>query len=790
MAENDKNNVSLTPTQLGNTIGAALKSSGAGDAIAKTLLKQLDISKLTRTIDSLSQSASSFKSAIRSISGGGGASGAADTKSKVSELNSLTAASKEADNSMDVLKENLEETAGDDNSAMGLAIKSFEQMIETNESLQKQIEETKNVYDLLGKVVQVSSKKSEVATVSSATKQVAANTTATASNGAKAVTGATANSMMLPPPLNVIALGAGIAAILGALAMLSGGAKKAGVSGSAPKGGSMPSPKEGPKASAASPEKAIEKQDDKKKKEKEDSEKGEKSSVTSVKENTVAVKTLTTSIIKQGSSKSEEVQPEPSATSESSSEPEASKPANATAIAKKEEKPKDDGAKQGSVAKAISKLANFNPGKSIQNAILSPMKAITAPFMGMKGALDGLKGLKASDLKQRLNPFAGFKEAFRTQVLGKPPSEPKKTAEKGATPAATAPKTAEPAKPAPESAPAATPETPEPAKTATTAMAPAAPAASEAAGPIPPPINGAEAKKQAAIEAAAIKSDTAARTTAQNAEKKLHDAKMGMLSEEKAGQTELMEQIRSDSEEKSDLFAKEKEQRGTEFEDKKTKNKGILGFLKAEGKMDEWKTKLTIKNHAKELASSAKKFAIDTARTAKGMVVKAASAAANVVKWAFALPFPLNLVALAAGGAAVVGGVLWARSMMKGGGGAAPKGQNPGEPKKEEEGPSGTTPSPEEVEGKGDKDAAKSMGSLSTIGIMMLAYERRKRDTLSQMVSLMKSIDKKLDNVGGGEGVNIINQQAGEQKAGDDKATNPADPFKAFRYAINLTRSV
>lgn len=786
MAENDKNNVSLTPTQLGNTIGAALKASGSGDAIAKTLLKQLDISKLTRTIDSLSQSASSFKSAIRSISGGGGASGAADTKSKVSELNSLTAASKEADNSMDVLKENLEETAGDDNSAMGLAIKSFEQMIETNESLQKQIEETKNVYDLLGKIVQVSSKKSEVATVSSATKQVAANTTATASNGAKAVTGATANSMMLPPPLNVIALGAGIAAILGALAMLSGGAKKAGVSGSAPKGGSMPSPKEGPKASAASPEKGA-----------------EKSSVTSVKENTVAVKSLTTSIIKQGASKSEEVQPETKSTEEPSSEPEASKPAEAKP-AKKEEKSKDEGPKQGSVAKAISKLANFNPGKSIQNAILGPMKAVTAPFMGMKGALDGLKGLKASDLKQRLNPFAGFKEAFRTQVLGKPPSEPKKTAEKGAAPAAApAPKAAEPTKAAPdagkgaeptkaapESPPAATPETPAPTQTATAAVAPAAPAAPESAGPIPPPIDGAAAKKQAAIEAAAIKSDTAARTTAQNAEKKLHDAKMGMLAEEKAGQTELMEQIRSDSEEKSDLFAKEKEQRGTEFEDKKTKNKGILGFLKAEGKMDEWKTKLTIKNHAKELASSAKKFAIDTARTAKGMVVKAASAAANVVKWAFALPFPLNLVALAAGGAAVVGGVLWARSMMKGGGGAAPKGQNPGEPKKEDEGGGGTSPSPEEVEGKGDKDAAKSMGSLSLIGVMMLSYERRKRDTLAQMVSLMKSIDKKLDNVGGGGDIGVINQQAGEQKAGDDKATNPADPFKPFRYAINLTRSV
>ena len=121
----------MTPTQLGRTIGAALQASGS-DAIAKTLLKQLDIGKLTKTIDSLAQSASSFGSAVKSISNGG-ATGATDTKSKVSDLNTLTAATKNADDSMAALKESLEATAGeDDNSAMSLAIKSFKTMIETN----------------------------------------------------------------------------------------------------------------------------------------------------------------------------------------------------------------------------------------------------------------------------------------------------------------------------------------------------------------------------------------------------------------------------------------------------------------------------------------------------------------------------------------------------------------------------------------------------------------------------------------------------------------------------------
>lgn len=811
----------MTPTQLGRTIGAALQASGS-DAIAKTLLKQLDIGKLTKTIDSLAQSASSFGSAARSISNGG-ATGATDTKSKVSDLNTLTAATKNADDSMAALKESLEATAGeDDNSAMSLAIKSFKTMIETNESLQEQIEQTKTVYDLLGKIVELSSKKSANATVSSATKQVAANTTATASNGAKAVSGATANSMMFPPPFNIIALGAGIAAILGALALLVGGPKSAGVSGGKPSAATPSPPSSSPSAApAASPEKAVEKKQKAGEEEAKTEEREEKASVTTVKENTTAVKTLTTSIIKQGAPKEEE----PAATTESTesvepvatAQPEAAKPTEKpeTEKGKKEEGKKEEGEKkQGSIAQAISKLANFNPGKSIQNAILSPMKAIAAPFHGMKDAVGELKGLKLGDLKQRLNPFAGFKEAFRTQVLGKPPSEQKKTAEAGAAPAAkpaekTAPaaKPAEEGKAAPEAekkeapkaepqpseapeTPVAAPEEPAAAKTASAAV-PAAPKEAPApSAPLPPPIDGAAAKKESAIESAALKSATEARKTAEAAEQKLHEAKMGMLTEEKESQTELMDQIRADTEERATIFEQEQARRDTEFEDKKSKNKGVLGFLQAEGKMDEWKTKLTIKNHAKELASSAKKFAMDTARTAKGLVVKAASAAANVVKWAFALPFPLNIVALAAGGAAVVGGVLWARSMMKGGGGAAPKGQDPGEAKEEDSGPSGGSPTPEDVEGKGDKNAAKSMGSLSVIGMTMLIYERQKKEVFTQMLSLMRSIDKKLDNVGGGDGVNIFNQESPQQAAGDDKATNPSDPFKPFRYATNLTRSV
>ena len=813
----------MTPTQLGKTIGAALQASGS-DAIAKTLLKQLDIGKLTKTIDSLAQSASSFGSAVKSISNGG-ATGATDTKSKVSDLNTLTAATKNADDSMAALKESLEATAGeDDNSAMSLAIESFKTMIETNESLQEQIEQTKTVYDLLGKIVELSSKKSANATVSSATKQVAANTTATASNGAKAVSGATANSMMFPPPFNIIALGAGIAAILGALAMIVGGPKSAGVSGGKPSAATPSPPSSSPSAApAASPEKAVEKKKKEGNEEAEKDKREEAASVTTVKENTTAVRTLTTSIIKQGAPKEEA---EPASTTEPSEsieptetvQPEAAKPTerDEPERGKKEEGKKEEGEKkQGSIAQAISKLANFNPGKSLQNAILSPMKAIAAPFHGMKDAVGELKSLKLSDIKQRLNPFTGFKEAFRTQVLGKPPSEQKKTAEAGAAPAAKPAEKAAPAEtssvaekaspeasekketPKAETTPAEAPGTPvaaptEPAaaKTASAAVPTAPKEAPAEVSTLPPPIDGKAARRESEIESAALKSATEARKTAESAEQKLHDAKMGMLTEEKESQTELMDQIRADTEERASIFEQEQARRDSEFEDKKTKNKGILGFLQAEGKMDEWKTKLTIKNHAKELASSAKKFAMDTARTAKGLVVKAASAAANVVKWAFALPFPLNIVALAAGGAAVVGGVLWARSMMKGGGGAAPKVQDPGEAKEEDSGPSGGSPTPEDVEGKGDKNAAKSMGSLSVIGMTMLVYERQKKEVFAQMLSLMRSIDKKLDNVGGGDGVNIINQEAPQQAAGDDKATNPSDPFKAFRYAFNLTRSV
>ncbi len=827
MAESDKNKTSMTPTQLGRAIGAALKASSVEDAISKSLFKQLDIDGLAKSINKLTRSASALEKAVKSMSSGGGSDskgGSGVSGGSVSEIKSITTASDAASESLEVLNEHLTETAGDgDDSAMGIAIKTFQTMIESNETLQEQVEATKAVYDLLGKIIQASSKKSETAVVTSSAKQVTANTAATASNAGKAVSGATANSMMLPPPFNVIALGAGIAAIVGALAMLAGGSKSAGISGSAPSAGGMPTGKAEPEAKP--PEKKVAEASEKKKSEED---KDNKKKNDGIDKNTAAVKTLTNAIISQGKTPEEPSEaPAPAEPGESEAATPPAAEQKKPAEKKEEKKGKEESApQQGKLATAINKLSNLNPAKTIQNAILGP-------FAGLGPALKNLKEIKASDWKQRLNPFAGFKEAFKTQVLGKPPSEQKKTAEAGKTPeskpaekpaapeakssapeakaaepakattaeptaapaekatepatpeAAPAEKTAEPA--TPEAAPAVKAETPAPAATAAAAV-PAKPEPAAPSAPIPPPIDGRAAQKEAQLESAALKSASAAKDTALAAEQKVHDAKMGMLSEEKASQTELMDQIRAESEEKASLLEQEATKRSEEFDDKKKKNKGMLGFLQAEGKMEEWKTNLTIKQHAKELASSAKKFAADMARTGKAIVAKGATAAINVVKWAFNLPFPINLVALAGGGVAVAAGIAWALGLMKGGGGAGPKGQDPGEAK-EEETPQGSSPSADDVASKGDKNAVKSMSSLSMIGIAMLVYERKKKETYEQMLEIMRSIDKKLDNVGGGGSQTIVQQVEESQGGGkNDNATSPNDPFEPFRYATNRTR--
>ena len=178
-----------------------------------------------------------------------------------SAIDKLTASMDSATESAKAFKETSDEMSGEKDGKSGIkgVITSIQDWLGHNEKLEKSNKMLEKVQGLLGKSVKKNAVEAATETAASTAKQVAANTTATVSAGGKAVAGATANSMMIPFPFNIAALGAGIAAVVGALAMIKGG----GGAPAPPAPSAPPSPAPPPPETTEAAKKTEEEKDEK-----------------------------------------------------------------------------------------------------------------------------------------------------------------------------------------------------------------------------------------------------------------------------------------------------------------------------------------------------------------------------------------------------------------------------------------------------------------------------------------------------------------------------------------------
>ena len=243
------------------------------------------------------------------------------------------------------------------------------------------------------------------------------------------------------------------------------------------------------------------------------------------------------------------------------------------------------------------------------------------------------------------------------------------------------------------------------------------------------------------------------------------------------------------------MLAKEQTKKAAAFVKDKFRHLQKLKFSKAQRAASNLKCLTTLKNNAKEMASNAAAHAKEAAMAMKNIVMKGAQAAAGAVKGAMMMPFPLNLVALAGGAAAVIGGIALAKALMSGGGGEAPSGGGEsaaggGEEKENDIG--GISPEDAKKAGeRKDKDAAKAskeekktqqffmQGTIMAIKLLSKIEQNTRHQQSGGKGSFWDRFKNKgqQDNGGGGD------------KPEGSKSTDVKDSFSTVRYASNRTRN-
>ena len=197
-----------------------------------------------KAVDKFDSAVKTMPSSRRAEDEGPNASSGQDDKSSIAAIkektlavNDLVTAQNELNDSSSQMLETTNATIGDDKTGLLGANSSIERLSETTKGLTKFSDLARKATELFGLTTSKSAKSASAEVQKSAIKQVAANTTATMSEGGKAVASATSKAMMFPPPLNLGLLAASIAGIIGALSLISGGAKSAGLGGGDSGGG-------------------------------------------------------------------------------------------------------------------------------------------------------------------------------------------------------------------------------------------------------------------------------------------------------------------------------------------------------------------------------------------------------------------------------------------------------------------------------------------------------------------------------------------------------------------------